>query len=227
MDKLENLAMVSQMIESAERNLQSAKQLLREILGGSSTAPRSIVGGEVSLRQPTTVTLGGGGKVIEGTFDGQNMTGPDGKQYPVPANYASKSKLVEGDILKLTIAEDGSFIYKQIGPIERKKILGVLMQDERGDFRVLAEGKPYRVLLASLTYFKAEPGDEVTIIVPQVGEAVWAAVENVIKKEHGGGVIAGDVEFQAPASLDEEEVAPTTSEDALAAPAVAPEEEEF
>lgn len=227
MDKLENLAMVSQMIESAERNLQSAKQLLREILGGSGSSPRSIVGGDTAMRQPATVTLGGGGKVIEGTFDGQNMTGPDGKQYPVPANYASKSKLVEGDILKLTIAEDGSFIYKQIGPIERKKILGVLMQDERGDFRVLAEGKPYRVLLASLTYFKAEPGDEVTIIVPQVGEAVWAAVENVIKKEHGGGVVAGDVEFQAPASLDEEGAVPATSEEALAVPAIAPEEEEF
>ena len=33
----------------------------------------------------------------------QIMIGPDGKNYPVPANYASKSKLIEGDILKLTI----------------------------------------------------------------------------------------------------------------------------
>lgn len=227
MDKLENLAMVSQMIESAERNLQSAKQLLREILGGTPASPRSMLGGEMAAR-PATVTLGGGGKVIEGTFDGQNMTGPDGKQYPVPANYASKSKLVEGDILKLTIAEDGSFIYKQIGPIERKKILGILMQDERGDFRVLAEGKPFRVLLASLTYFKAEPGDEVTIIVPQTGDAVWAAVENVIKKEQSGGAVAGDVEFQAPVTHDsEEETVPDSATDSDATPAVSPEEEEF
>lgn len=225
MDKLENLAMVSQMIESAERNLQSAKQLLREILG-APTGARSVVGGEVGLRQPATVSLGGGGKVIEGTFDGQNMTGPDGKQYPVPANYASKSKLVEGDILKLTIADDGSFIYKQIGPIERKKILGVLMQDERGDFRVLAEGKPYRVLLASLTYFKAEPGDEVTIIVPQTGEAVWAAVENVIKKEHAG-VAAGEIELQTSVTPDGEGEAEQPSSDSGATPSVAPEEEEF
>ena len=47
---------------------------------------------------------------MEGVFDGQNMMGPDGKKYPVPANYASKSKLVEGDVLKLTISDDGSFI---------------------------------------------------------------------------------------------------------------------
>jgi hypothetical protein len=225
MDKLENLAMVSQMIESAERNLQSAKQLLREILG-SPTSPRSMVGSESAMRPAATVILGGGGKVIEGTFDGQNMTGPDGKQYPVPANYASKSKLVEGDILKLTIAEDGSFIYKQIGPIERKKILGVLMQDERGDFRVLAEGKPYRVLLASLTYFKAEPGDEVTIIVPQTGEAVWAAVENVIKKEHSGGA-AGDVELHTQASSGSDEEMGVAQSQIDSEPVVAPEEEEF
>lgn len=226
MDKLENLAMVSQMIESAERNLQSAKQLLREILG-APTGPRILGGGDTGLRQPVTVSLGGGGKVIEGTFDGQNMTGPDGKQYPVPANYASKSKLVEGDILKLTIADDGSFIYKQIGPIERKKILGVLMQDERGDFRVLAEGKPYRVLLASLTYFKAEPGDEVTIIVPQVGDAVWAAVENVIKKEHAG-VASGDVELQTPPDSENDQEPNEPRPTADPAPAtVAPEEEEF
>jgi len=65
------------------------------------------------------------GKVIEGVFDGQNMVGSDAKTYPVPANYASKSKLVQGDILKLTIAEDGAFLYKQIGPIPRKQIVGV------------------------------------------------------------------------------------------------------
>ena len=86
------------------------------------------------------------------------MIGPDNKQYPVPANYASKSKLVEGDVLKLTIAEDGSFIYKQIGPVERRKILGILLEDDKGDFKVLADGKMYKVLLASLTYFKADPG---------------------------------------------------------------------
>ncbi|MBU4432193.1 hypothetical protein KKD60_02860, partial [Patescibacteria group bacterium] len=41
----------------------------------------------------------GEGKIVEGVFDGENMIGPDGKQYSIPANYASKSKLVEGDIL--------------------------------------------------------------------------------------------------------------------------------
>src|SRR4029079_9924412 len=134
-----------------------------------------------------SLSVSEGGKVIEGVFDGQNMIGPDNKQYPVPANYGSKSKLVEGDVLKLTIAEDGSFIYKQIGPVERRKVMGVLMQDEKGDYKVLAEGKSYKVLLASLTYFKADAGDEVTIVLPQDIDSEWAAVEHVIKQGQSVG----------------------------------------
>lgn len=125
-----------------------------------------------------------GVRVVEGAFDGQNMVGPDGKQYSVPANYASKSKLVEGDILKLTISRDGSFIYKQIGPIQRQRLIGQLIRDDAtGEFKVMVDGRGYKVLLASITYFKGEVGDEVVILVPQDGETRWAAVENIIK--HG------------------------------------------
>lgn len=204
MDQISNLAMVAQMIDAAEKNIQSAKQLLKEMMGGPATKANLTALSE----KAQTFSVSEGGKVIEGVFDGQNMIGPDKKQYPVPANYASKSKLVEGDVLKLTISDDGSFIYKQIGPIERKKMLGILLVDEKGDFKVLAEGKPYKVLLASLTYFKAESGDEVTIVVPQGQPTDWAAVENVIKK--GAGSAHTDVEMgESPGGakiiLDEDE----------------------
>lgn len=122
------------------------------------------------------------GKVIEGVFDGEHMLGADGKQYTVPSNYASKSKLVEGDILKLTITDDGSFVFKQIGPIERQRVIGPLVQDElTGDYMVVADGKKWNVLLASVTFFRAEPGDDLVILVPKNAPSRWAAVENVIK----------------------------------------------
>ena len=155
------------------------------------------------MRKAQVLSVSEGGKVIEGVFDGQNMVGPDAKQYPVPANYASKSKLVEGDVLKLTIAEDGSFIYKQIGPVERRKILGSLMQAEKGEYKVLAEGEAYKVLLASLTYFKSEPGDQVTIVLPKDIDANWGAVENVIK---AGSVDAGSIPISRSDSSDETEL---------------------
>ena len=155
------------LIQEAETNLAAAKELLISIIGDDGTVltPRSS--------NPDDM----GGKVVEGVFDGQKMAGPDGKEYPVPANYASKSKLVEGDILKLTIADDGSFIYKQIGPIERKQIIGTLVQHD-GAYYVEANGREYRILLASVTYFRIAVGDQVTIIVPADNEgAEWAAVE--------------------------------------------------
>jgi hypothetical protein len=203
MDKTSNLALIAQMIDSAEKNIQSAKQLLRDMMGGPATKAN------LANLADKAVNLGisEGGKVIEGVFDGQNMIGPDKKQYPVPANYASKSKLIEGDVLKLTISEDGSFIYKQIGPMERKKMLGILLVDEKGDFKVLAEGKTYKVLLASLTYFKAEAGDEVTVVVPEGQTAEWAAVENVIKKANA--ISSTDVELgtegEGKSLIDEDE----------------------
>jgi hypothetical protein len=195
------LALIAQMLDSAEKSLSSAKQMLREILGGQ---PSKGIASHLADKA-VAFSVSEGGKIIEGVFDGQNMIGPDKKQYPVPANYASKSKLVEGDVLKLTIADDGSFIYKQIGPMERRKILAVLTADEKGDFRVVAEGKTYKVLLASLTYFKAEPGDEITIVLPKDHEAEWAAVENVIKKSAAASHTDMELGEGGKVSVDDDE----------------------
>jgi len=120
------------------------------------------------------------GKVVEGVFDGEGMIGPDGKQYSVPANYASKSKLVEGDILKLTITTNGTFVYKQISPIERRRVVGELEKAGSG-FVVASEGKKWKLITASVTYYKGQAGDEVVVLVPKAGESKWAAVDNIVK----------------------------------------------
>lgn len=123
-----------------------------------------------------------GQRVVEGVFDGTSMIGSDGRQYTVPANYASKSKLVEGDILKLTITNGGSFIFKQIAPIERRRLIGVLVYDElKHQYYATLNDKKWRVLTASATYFKGEPGDEIVFIIPKNTASRWAAVENIIK----------------------------------------------
>lgn len=121
-------------------------------------------------------------RVVEGVFDGERMMGTDGIKYNVPPNYASKSKLVEGDILKLVIKEDGSFIFKQIGPVDRDRVIGALVVDDLGNYAMTTdEGQTFRILTASVTYFKGETGDEVAAFVPKGQSASWAAVENIIK----------------------------------------------
>ncbi len=172
-EKTHKIQSLREMINNAEKTIQSAKAMLLNLEGKKKTGRKRKIEEETD------------GTVIEGTFDGQIMIGTDGKQYPVPANYASKSKLVEGDMLKLTITLDGSFIYKQIGPASRKHALGIVSQDESENYNVMVEGKPYKVLLASITYFKAEPGDEVAVVLPRDIESSWIAIENVLQKgEH-------------------------------------------
>lgn len=165
----EKIQSLREMIYAAEKTLQGAKSMLLQLEG------KKKVG-----RKKKSTSDDEDGKIVEGTFDGQIMIGTDGKQYPVPANYASKSKLVEGDVLKLTITPDGSFIYKQIGPTERKRVIGTVNQDGEGNYFVLAENKPFRVLLASITYFKVAPGDEVTLITPRDIDSDWGAIENML-----------------------------------------------
>lgn len=165
------LKTLKKLIESAETNLAGAKELLTSLVGSDTVVSPT--------EAKTSVEAGSTGKVVEGAFDGQHMIGPDGKSYPVPANYASKSKLVQGDMLKLIIGDDGTFIYKQIGPVERKKLIGTLGLKD-GAYFVEARGQEYHVLFASVTYFKAQPGDQVTMVIPDEGEAEWAAIEAVI-----------------------------------------------
>jgi hypothetical protein len=188
--KIHSLSLLRQLLETAEDSLAGAQKLLAEMIGDPVPAPTTK---KTKTKEPKATPEDVDGKVIEGIFDGQNMIGHDGKTYSVPANYASKSKLVEGDTLKLTIAPDGSFIYKQIGPVDRKRAIGALIRDESTDeFVVDVKGHHYKVLRASITYFKADENDEVVVLMPKNAETTWVAVENIIKTGDSASDILGD-----------------------------------
>ena len=176
---MKNVDELKQILDNIEIQIQKCKILLE---GGSLNPVTKInhakkakdIGEDIQATEE---------RIIEGVFDGQKMIGPDGKQYSIPANYVSKSKLVEGDILKLTIDNSGNFVYKQIGPVERERLVGKIISDEEGEYVVMVEDKTYKVILASVTYFKGNEGDEAVILVPKGTESQFAAVENIIKKK--------------------------------------------
>ena len=174
------VALIKKLLENIKENNERLLQLLSCFI--TSEAEENISIGQMSDEKfESSETETTAGRVIEGVFDGEKMIGPDGKQYSVPANYASKSKLVEGDILKLIITAKGTFIYKQIGPIERSRVIGRLEKTNDGGYFAAADGKKWRVLTASVTYFKGETGDEIVILIPKTGESKWAAVENLVR----------------------------------------------
>ncbi|MBI4458032.1 hypothetical protein HY633_03660 [Candidatus Uhrbacteria bacterium] len=179
------LLVIAKALKAIEQNLQNVIRLLEAETG--SVSPSVMAGAPSFVAREFELMPGAndmaGGRVIEGVFDGLQMVGADGKTYSIPPNYASKSKLVEGDMLKLTITPKGSFIYKQIGPIERSRLVGSLGYDLTvGEYFVTQDNRRWSVLKASVTYFKGEPGDEAVILVPKSNPSKWAAVENVIRK---------------------------------------------
>ncbi len=153
------------------------------------TQIKSILGGEISSEPSTTTTIPKthtpnfanvpqqGTTTQEGVFNGHAMVGSDGKSYPVPPNYASKSKLIEGDLLKVTVTPNGTLIYKQIGPIERERKVGELVLNDDGSYCVVCDSRPFSVLTAAITYHKGIPGNRVVILVPKDTPSKWAAVE--------------------------------------------------
>lgn len=166
------------LLEKISRDLAHAIALLHPRSIHQSHAPSATE--SVFVPMPRSAPVG---TVIEGTFDGSGMLGNDGARYPMAPNYASKSKLVEGDAMKLTITPEGSFIYKQVRPVERRRVLGTLAFDPATRrYSATAEGRSWNVLTASITYYKGMAGDEVVVLVPKDGSSMWAAVDHVIKK---------------------------------------------
>lgn len=173
----DSLLHIQELLESAISSLKTASALMRDVTGISDSTKERHITRASTIKGHGPIS----GKVVEGVFDGQNMVDANGQGYPVPANYASKSKLVEGDGMKLTITDEGKFIYKQIAPLERRTVKGILIQED-GQYKILAEGKVFRVLLASVTFYRAEIGDQITILLPKEGEAQWGAVDAVIPR---------------------------------------------
>ncbi len=173
------IAAIRDFIEASEKSLKNAKKLLKEILEEENIDLSSDL--EIDTKWLSKYESGDD-KIVEGVFTGEEMLGVDKNKYLVPVNYASKSKLVQGDRMKLTITPAGKMVYKQIKQIDRDTRVGLLTQD-KGKYQVVADGVSYDVLTAAVTHFRAQIGDSVTILVPAGKEATFGAIEAVIPKE--------------------------------------------
>lgn len=181
----QQLDVISRILENTQSNIAKALALLKEETVDQTALLASLERVKVASEGTDELAVESPERIVEGVFNGEKMVAGDGREYLVPANYASKSKLVEGDLLKLTISKSGSFIYKQIGPIERQQLVALLVRnDATNDWYAMQDGKRWRLLTAAVTYFHGEPGDEVVILVPKQSHSSWAAIENIIKKAH-------------------------------------------
>ena len=171
---------VRDFIINAEKSIKNAKKILKDLLEENWI---ELKDDNIDLDTSWLNSYKSNeSKIIEWVFTWEEMLWVDNHKYPVPANYASKSKLVQWDRLKLTIEPSWKMLYKQIKPIEREEKIWLLTKDE-WKYQVVAEWLTYNVLTAAVTHFKAEIWDSISIIVPSWKQANFAAIETVIPKE--------------------------------------------
>lgn len=173
-----------QLIQSIENDLRALKQLIGlESLGLENHNETYEYQEENSSSYFITKQSEEDDGAINGVFDGERMIDASGKIYQVPANYASKSKLVEGDPLKLYITSDGKYLYKQVGPIARRSVRGILRLEGNHYVVDADDGETYNILTASVTYFMSlynlQPDDAVIILVPMERPSRWAVIDNI------------------------------------------------
>lgn len=189
---VEALKKIYKSLDEAEAAIKGAKRWCESFdngevdLDGFKVNLKAPESSEIRATNPEDIAAD---NVVFGIFDGQKMVDEEGNTYPVPPNYASKSKLIKGDQLKLTITDTGGFIFKQIHLAPRKMVVGHMVLDG-AQYQVLVDSKAYNVLYASVTFHRAHVGDKVAIIIPEEEEATWAAIENVIPNE--GAVLQED-----------------------------------
>ncbi len=175
MDEKKILA-IKDFLLAAEKSVQSAKKILATMID-SKELRKGLEFDTTSLHTYDS----GEDKIVEWVFTGESMLGSDGNIYPVPQNYASKSHLVQGSKLKAIINPDGKITYKIIEEIEFETSIWILTQNKE-KFQVIANWKAYNVLVAAVTYLKAEVGDSISIRIPKGKEATFAALDAVIPK---------------------------------------------
>lgn len=177
-------ALIVQALSAAESSINLAKQLLGEAAGEKVLTP--------SKPQISAKDLPG----ITGKFDGSFVVDDKRAKYKVPDNYASKSLLVYGDVLKM-IDEDGQKRFKQVERVKRQRVKGILAQKD-GKYCVVTSDGSYNVLEASVKFFNFKVGDELVVVLPLENKHVpFAAIEKKVGEKEKGEKKEEKVEIEA------------------------------
>jgi len=172
---------VLSLIEIAENNLKTARSILSSLSPDKNLRINSENKMPINRSMDETTAL----EVVEGIFDGEAMIGDNGKTYPVPQNYASKTQLVVGDRMKWLLTTERE-IFKLIHPVPRERVTGTF-NIEGDSFVVLVDKFPnsINILKASATYamkqLGLQPGDEIAVYIPKDTTPSWAAFISLTK----------------------------------------------
>ena len=164
-------------IEAADKSINAAKKILITIWN------------EKDLKAPLDFDINGlyaykddDVKIVEWVFTWIDMLGADWNIYPVPQNYASKSMMVQWSRLKAIISSNWKINYKIIKEMPYKTIKAILAK-EWDNFQAITWWKVFNLLVAPISFMKANIWDTIAIRIPENKDATYAALESVIHED--------------------------------------------
>ncbi len=156
---------INQALSAAISSINLAKNLLKDIEGSSQQSridTREIEG-------------------IVGVFDGTYLITADGQKIEVPVNYASKSKIVFGDTLKMVEDQDKK-LFKQIERVKRLHKVGILSKKD-GQMVVVTGDGTYNILQVAVEFYGLTEGGQVQILIPEENvHAPFAAIDKNLEE---------------------------------------------
>ena len=176
------ISQILALIDISLGNLKLAKEQILALSGDQGMDVEELT--TIAPRRPVNSEEYDALEVVEGVFDGEMMIGDNGKQYPVPPNYASKTQLIIGDRMKRILTSVRE-TFKLIKPANRDRVVGRFnIQGEDYVVKVKEIAHPVRILKASATFamknLGLQPGDKVAIIIPKDADPTWGALSSVV-----------------------------------------------
>lgn len=181
------LAMLQELLWKIETDIKRAKLMIQQLWESGNISWAKVDISKINKNLNVYDNVQTEVQIIEWVFDGYFMVWSDKKKYPVPLNYASKSKLIPWDVLKLRIMQDGKLIYKLIWQANRQYIKATLSKSDENKYTALTDdGTVYYLNQAAVSYFKGNTGDELSIIINADGLGNFAAIEALIPQVREG-----------------------------------------
>ena len=186
-DTSQQVKLINQALAAAGASIELARKLLSDISPSPILPARPVVSHPLSpsrksppLEVPSASSIPG----IVGTFDGESLITEDGKKYPIPENYLSKSMVVYGDKLKMIdgdkIGREGK-VFKQIERVKRQRLVGIIHEKE-GLWTLVTESGVFKVLNSAVKHLGAKVGSEAIGLLPKDKKEVpFAALESLAK----------------------------------------------
>ncbi|MEN9389382.1 MAG: hypothetical protein RLY61_466 [Candidatus Parcubacteria bacterium] len=117
---------------------------------------------------------------VEGTFDGTHITTPSGEKIEVPAAYASKTRILFGDTVKM-YDDNGEKKFKVMVKQPRKKLNALSTKKDNKWYALTGLGA-YKISDSFAEFNKLGLNDPLTILVPEGNLLVpFAAIDEVQK----------------------------------------------